>query len=53
MNAVIFQPQSGPANIHILGSLEAEGLFFDYAWVSSMTERLPSRKNTNAPIHSS
>ncbi len=37
MNAVIFQPQSGPANIHILGSLEAEGLFFDYAWVSSMT----------------
>ena len=23
MNAVIFQPQSGPANIHILGSLEA------------------------------
>jgi probable DNA repair protein len=37
MNAVIFQPQSGPANIYILGSLEAEGLFFDYAWVSSMT----------------
>ena len=26
-----------PANIYILGSLEAEGLFFDYAWVSSMT----------------
>ena len=37
LNAVIFQPQSGPANIHILGSLEAEGLFFDFAWVSSMT----------------
>ena len=37
MNAVIFQPQSGPANIHILGSLEAEGLFFDFAWVASMT----------------
>ena len=37
MNAVIFQPQSGPANIHILGSLEAEGLFFDFAWVTSMT----------------
>ena len=37
MNAVIFQPQSGSANIYILGSLEAEGLFFDYAWVSSMT----------------
>ena len=38
MSAVIFQPQSGTANIHILGSLEAEGLFFDYAWVSSMTD---------------
>ena len=37
MNAVIFQPQSGSANIHILGSLEAEGLFFDFAWVCSMT----------------
>ena len=37
MNAVIFQPQSGSANIHILGSLEAEGLFFDFAWVTSMT----------------
>ena len=37
MNAVIFQPQSGSANIYILGSLEAEGLFFDFAWVSSMT----------------
>ena len=37
MNAVIFQPQSGSANIYILGSLEAEGLFFDFAWVCSMT----------------
>ena len=35
--AVIFQPQRGSANIYILGSLEAEGLFFDFAWVSSMT----------------
>jgi len=44
MNAVIFQPQSGPANIHILGSLEAEGLFFDFAWVSSMTSNfLPGK----------
>ncbi len=44
LNAVIFQPQSGPANIHILGSLEAEGLFFDFAWVSSMTSNfLPGK----------
>ena len=40
MNAVIFQPKSGSSNIHILGSLEAEGLYFDYAWVSSMTSNL-------------
>ena len=37
LNSVIFQPKSGAANIHILGALEAEGLYFDYAWVSSMT----------------
>jgi len=44
MGAVIFQPQSGQANIHILGSLEAEGLFFDFAWVSSMTSNfLPGK----------
>ena len=44
LNAVIFQPQSGPANIHILGSLEAEGLFFDFAWVSSITSNfLPGK----------
>lgn len=36
-DAVIFQPQSGDANIHILGALEAEGLHFDAAWVSNMT----------------
>ena len=52
LNAVIFQPQSGPANIHILGSLEAEGLFFDFAWVSSMTSSFPSGKNQNALIYS-
>ena len=37
LNSVIFQPKSGAANIHILGALEAEGLYFDHAWVSSMT----------------
>lgn len=36
-DAVIFQPQSGDANIHILGALEAEELHFDAAWVSNMT----------------
>ena len=37
LNSVIFQPKRGAANIHILGALEAEGLYFDHAWVSSMT----------------
>jgi len=37
LNSVIFQPKSGAANIHILGALEAEGLYFDHGWVSSMT----------------
>ena len=36
-DAVIFQPQAGDANIHILGALEAEGLCFDEVWVSNMT----------------
>jgi len=36
-DAVIFQPQSGDASIHILGALEAEGLYFDAVWVSNMT----------------
>ncbi|MGE4594656.1 MAG: PD-(D/E)XK nuclease family protein [Gammaproteobacteria bacterium] len=36
-DAVIFQPQSGDANIHILGALEAEGLHFDAVWASNMT----------------
>ena len=36
-DAVIFQPQSGDSNIHILGALEAEGLHFDEVWVSNMT----------------
>jgi len=35
-NSIIFQPKSGPANIHILGALEAEGLNFDAAWISGM-----------------
>ena len=44
ISAVIFQPKSGLSNIHIMGSLEAEGLFFDHAWVSSMTSNfLPGR----------
>ena len=44
LSCVIFQPKSGVSTIHILGSLEAEGLFFDHAWVSSMTSNfLPSK----------
>ena len=37
LGSVVFQAQSGTANIHILGALEAEGLSFDGAWVSNMT----------------
>lgn len=28
----VFQPQSPPTNIHVIGSLEAAGLPFDHAW---------------------
>ena len=37
LNSVVFQAKGGDANIHILGALEAEGLFFDAAWISNMT----------------
>jgi len=37
LNSVVFQPKGGNANIHVLGALEAEGLFFDAAWISNMT----------------
>ena len=37
LNSVVFQAKGGGANIHILGALEAEGLFFDAAWISNMT----------------
>ena len=37
LNSVVFQPKAGDANIHVLGALEAEGLFFDAAWISDMT----------------
>ncbi len=37
LNSVVFQPKGGNANIHVLGALEAEGLFFDAVWISNMT----------------
>ena len=37
LNSVVFQAKGGDANIHVLGALEAEGLFFDAAWISNMT----------------
>ena len=37
LNSVVFQAKGGDAKIHILGALEAEGLFFDAAWISNMT----------------
>lgn len=39
LSQVIFQAQSAKTPIQILGSLEAEGLFFDYAWVTGMTDK--------------
>ncbi|WP_428085901.1 PD-(D/E)XK nuclease family protein [Candidatus Thioglobus sp.] len=44
---VVFQPQSSAANIQIIGSLEAEGLCFDKAWVMGMThDFLPAKLNS-------
>jgi len=52
LSRVIFQPKSGISNIHILGSLEAEGLYFDHAWVSSMTSNfLPSKIKCHFLFH--
>jgi len=47
LSQVIFQPQSAKTPIQILGSLEAEGLFFDHAWVVGMSDEfLPASINT-------
>jgi len=40
LSQVIFQAQSAKTPIQILGSLEAEGLYFDEAWVLGMTDDL-------------
>jgi probable DNA repair protein len=46
-NQVIFQAQSSKSNVQIIGSLEAEGLYFDQAWVMGMThDFLPAKLNT-------
>ena len=46
LSQVIFQAQSAKTPIQILGSLEAEGLYFDEAWVLGMTDDfLPSALN--------
>jgi len=45
-NQVVFQPQASKTNIQIIGSLEAEGLRFDQAWVMGMTHGfLPAKLN--------
>lgn len=47
LSQVIFQAQSAKTPIQILGSLEAEGLVFDNAWVLAMTDEfLPVALNT-------
>lgn len=46
LSQIIFQVQSAKTPIQILGSLEAEGLYFDAAWVLGMTDRfLPTTLN--------
>ena len=53
VNQVVFQAQSGKANIQIIGSLEAEGLRFNKAWVMGMThDFLPAKLNTPSFIGS-
>ena len=47
LSQVIFQAQSAKTPIQILGSLEAEGLYFDAAWVLGMTDDfLPASLNS-------
>jgi len=47
LSQVIFQAQSAKTPIQILGSLEAEGLYFDEAWVIGMTDSfLPAALNS-------
>ncbi len=47
LSQVIFQAQSSKSKIQILGSLEAEGLYFDKAWVLGMTDNfLPAKLNS-------
>ena len=46
LSQVVFQAQSAKTPIQILGSLEAEGLYFDAAWVLGMTDEfLPATLN--------
>ncbi|MCH9750064.1 MAG: PD-(D/E)XK nuclease family protein [Proteobacteria bacterium] len=46
-NQTIFQAQSSQTPIQIIGSLEAEGLRFDHAWVMGMThDFLPAKLNS-------
>ena len=47
LSQVIFQAQSAKTPIQILGSLEAESLYFDEAWVIGMTDNfLPASINS-------
>jgi probable DNA repair protein len=54
LSQVVFQAQSAKTPIQILGSLEAEGLYFDAAWVLGMTDNfLPMPLNSPRFIPSS
>jgi probable DNA repair protein len=49
----LYQPQSNPAPIHILGVLESAGLRFDCLWVSGLTDEawpMEARPNPFIPV---
>ena len=47
LSKVIFQAKAGETKVQILGSLEADGLHFDEAWVMGMTKNfLPPKINS-------
>ncbi len=54
LSQIIFQAESAKTPIQILGSLEAEGLYFDAAWILGMTDNfLPAAINSPRFIPSS
>lgn len=48
LNETLFQPETPPAQIQVLGVLEAAGLSFDYAWLAGFdAQRWPGATSPN------